>query len=621
MASVEDAAARIAEWFESMLASLPDTEQTHVLANAIDDWAMADTDAIREAVEAAIVQSAMLGSLDAEWEADHDEALEPADFAGVRADLVMTEPFARLGYDDAMRLWQERVPMTRAQLDALQEGARRKAFAIDGLVRQDLIREAKETLGAMLADSPNPYGGPNLREFSRFAKERLEASGWTPANSYHVENVFRTNTASAYSTGRLAEMTRPETLASRPYWQIRAVADNRSRATHAAADGVVLPASHPFWQTAFPPFGHSCRCNAVSRTQRWVDSRGIDTTRVPVGLPDPGFRSGIAALGEDVPAATPAPKPAVAPAEPVRAPAVPPPAPRTVAPEPLPPPVAPPPPEGIPAPPPVPRRYQPPPRRSDVADWSQIGVGVSDEPEASAVMAADIREAAETFEQIAGTPLTPQIAEAISGGKRLADTVGGTFDVATVRSEATGRGVGFTTYVRNASGELAGRIKRTIEKVGDKLIAHNDVLMLDKQYQKLGLGRAILREQLAEYKRLGVAEIKITAAEVGNYAWARAGYQVDEPTLKRMRKQFQSWLKQHDISGPRRGKPRATRAVAKAVGQASLYEMAVMTDSTGRRLGKEWLLERGRTGDFFHARLPLDDDSPAFQTYLEFVGA
>jgi hypothetical protein len=81
-------------------------------------------------------------------------------------------------------------------------------------------------------------------------------------------------------------------LRLRPYWQIRGTNDSRQRPTHKRAQNTILSADNPFWRRAYPPFGYCCRCRTIARSKRWVDSHG-GPTRVPEGLPDPGFDSGI----------------------------------------------------------------------------------------------------------------------------------------------------------------------------------------------------------------------------------------------------------------------------------------------------------------------------------------
>lgn len=45
-----------------------------------------------------------------------------------------------------------------------------------------------------------------------------------------------------------------------PYWQYHSMEDARVRPSHAALDGLILPADSPFWRDHFPPWEWGCRC-------------------------------------------------------------------------------------------------------------------------------------------------------------------------------------------------------------------------------------------------------------------------------------------------------------------------------------------------------------------------
>jgi SPP1 gp7 family putative phage head morphogenesis protein len=245
----------------------------------------------------------MTGALDSLEERESEEPEPIKAYARARSILAKRDvPFTQQPFAAAIDAFSKRNIVPREVFDKLTDAAKQKSFTVAGLAVEELLGDAHAELDRQLRQSPEHtykdpetgkwvYKGPNLREFRKFTEERLESAGWTPANPSHVETIFRTNIASAYSTGRVAEMTQPAVLRLRPYWQVRTVKDDRQRKTHRAADGVVLPADHPFWRTAFPPWGFNCRCRVVSRSQKWVDQHG-GVSSPPTGLPDPGFASG-----------------------------------------------------------------------------------------------------------------------------------------------------------------------------------------------------------------------------------------------------------------------------------------------------------------------------------------
>lgn len=230
-----------------------------------------------------MVRAAMLGALDAQWEHETGEELEVTKFRTER-------PFTKLPRDEAVRFWESRKVLPPELFEQLTEGLKIRAFSFAGAATEELLATAHAELGRQLRE------GANLETFGQFAQERLESAGWTPASPTHVETIFRTNLGTAYASGRYAEMTQPDVLAALPYWQIRTVRDARQRPSHGRAHDIILPADHPFWLKAYPPFGYNCRCRVIARTKAWVDRNNARIGPVPRDLPDPGFDSGVAGL-------------------------------------------------------------------------------------------------------------------------------------------------------------------------------------------------------------------------------------------------------------------------------------------------------------------------------------
>jgi SPP1 gp7 family putative phage head morphogenesis protein len=151
-----------------------------------------------------------------------------------------------------------------------------------------MLRTVHDELGKAIEE------GTDLREFSRRLSERFDSAGWTQLNPSHVETVFRTGVMGAYNDGRKAQMSTPVMLKMRPYWQWLGVDDARTRPTHKAAIGKVLPATDPFFDRAGPPAGFNCRCRLVSRSARDLERLGLVPTIGAQlrGLPDEGWDAG-----------------------------------------------------------------------------------------------------------------------------------------------------------------------------------------------------------------------------------------------------------------------------------------------------------------------------------------
>lgn len=276
----------------------------------IDDWAhdvAAATDgatsarevraAIRRGVDAlntahlsAVIQermvhAAMLGALDADWEAQHDDTIAPVTFAG-QANFA-TKPFA-----EAIRFFGAKRVVTKTIFERLFGAAKRAAFTIAGLAKKEMLQVGFDEVAKVVER------GEDLRKFRKALNTRFDSAGWTRLNSSHVETVFRNATMGAYSSGRKAQMTQPHVLRARPYWQIVGPRDDRQREPHAKANGKVLRASDPFWRRAPLPWGHNCRHRTVSRSEKDIKRLGLEVVDGSTlkDLPDPGWDSSISLL-------------------------------------------------------------------------------------------------------------------------------------------------------------------------------------------------------------------------------------------------------------------------------------------------------------------------------------
>lgn len=79
---------------------------------------------------------------------------------------------------------------------------------------------------------------------------------------------------SAYNAGRY--QAHMDNIDNRPYWQYDAVGDERTRAAHAAMDGLVYRYDDPFWQTFYPPNGYRCRCSVIALSERDMERHNKD---------------------------------------------------------------------------------------------------------------------------------------------------------------------------------------------------------------------------------------------------------------------------------------------------------------------------------------------------------
>lgn len=186
-----------------------------------------------------------------------------------------------LPMQSAQEFWASKVKLSPAEFRRLSQEAKVKAFAVSGITKGQELTTVFESLQKAID------AGITFDEFRKNCGEILERRGW---GRWRSETIFRTNIQTAYNVGRYREMM--ETSSSRPYWQYSAVNDSRTRPAHAALNGRIFPADHPFWDTWYPPNGFNCRCGVVSLSAGEVRRRGLtvethDPTGELVEPPDP----------------------------------------------------------------------------------------------------------------------------------------------------------------------------------------------------------------------------------------------------------------------------------------------------------------------------------------------
>lgn len=280
----------VKRWADKLIAAVDGQSDAQGVVNAASRVREElDLQPFARALERRLVHGLALGALDSWFDDDEEETpVEPVAFADVNP------AFTKMKFDDAMRYFKGKNVMTRAQFDRLSAVAKQKAFTVAALSSDQMLNLTHAELARQIGV------GADIRSFSKFLTERLTSAGFVAptakAQASYVQMVFRTNTLGAYNAGRHARMSQPEVVRARPYWQIRTISDDRRRPNHARADGVILRATDPFWQKAYPPFGFNCRCRVVSLSETQAQNMTVSVGAAIDYLPDPGFVSGSPSL-------------------------------------------------------------------------------------------------------------------------------------------------------------------------------------------------------------------------------------------------------------------------------------------------------------------------------------
>ncbi len=191
--------------------------------------------------------------------------------------------------EDAIRLFRDKVPLTRGAFDQLVEAYRGRAFTIAKQETVAAVEVVQSWVDKVLADRLT------FKQFRDGLDTAAEAGGIRAVNPYHARTVFETNVQTAYNAGRYEMYNAPEVVEAFPLFQYHTVGDARVRPAHAAMHGFTARRDNPVWDTWWPPNGYNCRCTVTAISQVEVDRDDIRPRRKlptidgrPVE-PDPGF--------------------------------------------------------------------------------------------------------------------------------------------------------------------------------------------------------------------------------------------------------------------------------------------------------------------------------------------
>lgn len=211
--------------------------------------------------------------------------------------------YGSLPFDEAIDFFREKLNIPTQHWDDLWQEMHARGFAVAGAVRDGLLTDFRSAVDKAIAE------GTALEEFRNDFDAIVARHGWSYKGSrnWRSEVIFSTNIRTAYAAGRYKQMTDPDVLAYRPYWQYRHGDSIVPRPLHLAWDGLALSADDPWWETHYPPNGWGCKCRVFPLSERdmkktgkdgsdnapddgtkeWTDRNGV-VHEVPQGI-DPGW--------------------------------------------------------------------------------------------------------------------------------------------------------------------------------------------------------------------------------------------------------------------------------------------------------------------------------------------
>lgn len=179
--------------------------------------------------------------------------------------------------EDALEVLNAAPVAARPDFRATAEAVRQGSFAITG----DLTDAAVDDVRNLLAE--NIATGPDREAFIDAVVTRLGEGG--PLSESRIENIFRTNTATALSDGQDRALKAPMVVDAFPYRAYYATTDRRVRANHIALERLglngtnIYHADDPTWGQFRPPWDFQCRCSWSPVTVEQAARRGVAEAR------------------------------------------------------------------------------------------------------------------------------------------------------------------------------------------------------------------------------------------------------------------------------------------------------------------------------------------------------
>lgn len=191
---------------------------------------------------------------------------------------------------------RQKRPEVHFDYDEIMHGAHHRAFTVAKITKLDLLSDVQESL-AYAAEN-----GLGFEEWKKSLLPTLVKKGWLGnvdakdpktgeikqiyVGSRRLKNIYNTNMRVAYAVGAYEEAMSSDAQ----FLRYTAVLDSKTRASHRALHGVILPKDHPFWDTHYPPNAWNCRCKARAYTKQELKSRGWSITEnIPSVEPHPDW--------------------------------------------------------------------------------------------------------------------------------------------------------------------------------------------------------------------------------------------------------------------------------------------------------------------------------------------
>ncbi|MFV3126112.1 PBECR2 nuclease fold domain-containing protein [Niveispirillum sp. KHB5.9] len=178
-----------------------------------------------------------------------------------------------LPFQEAQDYFRAKVNVPTARWTDLKGAMHARAFTVAGAVKDELLSDFRSTIQRVVD------GELTLEAFRKDFDRIVAAHGWSYKGSrgWRTKVIYETNLRTAHQAGRYKQMTDPDVLRYRPWWQYQhSDLVQHPREQHLAWDGKVWRHDDPVWDKIYPPNGWGCQCSVIALSDRQMKALGKD---------------------------------------------------------------------------------------------------------------------------------------------------------------------------------------------------------------------------------------------------------------------------------------------------------------------------------------------------------
>lgn len=181
-------------------------------------------------------------------------------------------------FQEAIDFLQGKVNLPTRRYDDLKHAAHVRGFSVAGVTRDDMLTDFRRAIEKARIE------GTGFSEFRNDFDAIVDRTGWKfnargsteeERRAWRARIIFTTNMRTSYMAGRYSQLTDPDVLKYRPYWEYIHSGAEHPRKQHLAWNGRVWRADDPVWKYIYPPNGWGCGCDVEALSERELKARGI----------------------------------------------------------------------------------------------------------------------------------------------------------------------------------------------------------------------------------------------------------------------------------------------------------------------------------------------------------